>query len=87
MLSTYLETWMNVLKNHTTEMQNYQKKRKNRVERIISVAERNAWKYHLSFPPLKWAAHKSMWAMSKVVPNRMVRHFDWIYRYDVTLEG
>ena len=68
-------------------MQNYQEKRKNRVERIISVAERNAWKYHLSFPPLKWAAHKSMWAMSKVVPNRMVRHFDWIYRYDVTVEG
>lgn len=65
-------------------LQKYQVMRKERVERIISVAEGNAWKYHLTFPPFKWAAHKTMWAMSHLAPGRMVGQFDWIYRHDVT---
>lgn len=69
-----------------TDLQAYQDMRKKRVERIISVAEGNAWKYHLTFPPLRWAAHRTMWAMSQVMPGRMVEKFDWIYRYDATAE-
>ena len=69
-----------------TCLQTYQDMRKKRVERIIAVAEGNAWKYHLTFPPLRWAAHRTMWAMSAVMPGRMVGQFDWIYRYDVTAE-
>ena len=67
-------------------LQSYQDLRKGRVEQIISLAEGNTWKYHLAFPPLRWAAHKTMWTMSKLMPRRLVRQFDWIYRYDVTAE-
>ncbi len=68
-------------------LQHYQSRRLKRVKRIIMMAEKNAWKYHLSFPPLRWAAHRAISALSRFAPRHMVGQFDWIYEHDVTQES
>jgi len=65
----------------------YQSRRMERVKRIVMAAEKNAWKYHLSFPPLRWAAHRAIGALSRFAPRQLAGQFDWIYRHDVTQEG
>ena len=65
---------------------NYQAKRLHRVQRIVAEANKNAWKYHLSFPPLRWAAQRAMSAAFSFAPRQMAQRFDWIYNHDVTLE-
>jgi len=62
----------------------YQALRAPRARRVVAAASGNAWKYHLSFPPLRWAAHTALRAGGRLAPDRMVRQFDWIYRYDAT---
>ncbi|WP_297773970.1 FAD-dependent monooxygenase [uncultured Roseovarius sp.] len=62
----------------------YQARREGRVRRVVEAASRNAWKYHLSFPPLRWAAHTALRAGGVVAPTRMMRQFDWLYAHDVT---
>jgi salicylate hydroxylase len=62
----------------------YQLKRKDRAKRIIDTASNNAWKYHLSSPPVRWAAHAGMRVLGKVAPNKLLGQFDWIYDHDVT---
>ncbi len=62
----------------------YQARRRDRTQRIVSAANGNAWKYHLSFGPLRWAAHTAMRIGGAVAPERMARQFDWIYTHDVT---
>ncbi len=62
----------------------YQARREGRVARVVSAASRNAWKYHLSFPPLRWAAHGALRAGGRIAPARMMRQFDWLYGHDVT---
>ena len=62
----------------------YQAARRPRCERIVAAANGNAWKYHLSFPPLRLAAHLGMRTLSTLAPARMVGQFDWLYGYDVT---
>jgi salicylate hydroxylase len=62
----------------------YQARREGRARRVVEAASRNAWKYHLSFPPLRWAAHTALRAGGALAPERMVRQFDWIYAHDVT---
>ena len=62
----------------------YQSLRLPRVRRVIATASGNAWKYHLSFPPVRFAAHLGLRGMSKLMPASMVRQFDWIYNYDIT---
>ena len=64
----------------------YQARRKARVERTVRAAAGNAWKYHLSAPPLRWAAHSTMWAFAAIAPRQLVGQFDWLYRHDVTAE-
>lgn len=64
----------------------YQNRRFNRVSKIVQTANGNARKYHLSFPPLRWAAHRVMGAMGAIAPRKMMGQFDWIYRHDVTTE-
>jgi len=49
---------------------------------VVAAASQNAWKFHLAFPPLRWAAHTALRAGGRLAPGRMVRQFDWIYRYD-----
>lgn len=60
----------------------YQALRETRARRVVDAASRNAWKYHLSFPPLRWAAHTALRAGGRLAPERMLRQFDWIYDYD-----
>ena len=62
----------------------YQTRREARVRRVVEAANRNAWKYHLSFPPLRWAAHGALRAGGAIAPTRMMRQFDWLYGHDVT---
>ena len=64
----------------------YQARRTDRAKRVVDAASGNAWKYHLSFPPLRWAAHGVIRAGGRLAPVRMMRQFDWIYGYDVTAE-
>lgn len=65
----------------------YQARRAERARRVVDMASGNAWKYHLSFPPLRWAAHGVLRAGGRLAPERMMRRFDWIYGYDVTAEA
>jgi len=62
----------------------YQECRRERVCRVVETANGNAWKYHLSFSPLRWAAHTALRVGGAVAPGRLMRQFDWIYGYDVT---
>jgi 2-polyprenyl-6-methoxyphenol hydroxylase-like FAD-dependent oxidoreductase len=62
----------------------YQTRRHQRASRVIEAANGNAWKYHLSFPPLRGLAHLALRLGGAVAPERMVRQFDWLYNYDVT---
>lgn len=62
----------------------YQERRRSRAQKVISAANGNAWKYHLSSTPLRNAAHIALRLGGSLAPERMVRQFDWLYRYDVT---
>lgn len=62
----------------------YQARRRGRAEKVINAASGNAWKYHLSFPPLRFAAHAALRLGGAVAPDRMLKQFDWIYTHDET---
>ncbi len=62
----------------------YQTRRRDRAVRIVNASGRNAWKYHLAFPPLRFAAHTGLRVMSALAPGRLVNQFDWLYNYDIT---
>ncbi|WP_370231886.1 FAD-dependent monooxygenase [Cognatishimia sp.] len=64
----------------------YQERRFERVSKIVETASKNAWRYHLSFPPLRFAAHSVMRFGGAVAPSKMMGQFDWIYRHDVTAD-
>lgn len=64
----------------------YQARRYSRVSKVVETASKNAWKYHLSFPPLRMAAHLGLRMGSAVAPEKLLHQFDWIYRHDVTQE-
>ncbi|MEQ8292022.1 MAG: FAD-dependent monooxygenase [Roseovarius sp.] len=61
----------------------YQARREGRVRKVVEAAGSNAWKYHLAFPPLRWAAHAALRVGGAMVPGRMLHQFDWIYGHDV----
>lgn len=62
----------------------YQSLRKPRAVRVVDAATANARNYHLSFPPLRVAAHAGLRLIGAVAPSRMLKRFDWLYRHDVT---
>jgi len=62
----------------------YQHARADRAAKVVKAANGNAWKYHLSFRPLRLAAHVALRMGGTVAPGRMMRQFDWIYSHDVT---
>lgn len=62
----------------------YQQRRRARVCRVIEAANGNAWKYHLSFRPMRSAAHSVLRLVGRVAPNRVLGQFDWLYHHDVT---
>ncbi len=63
----------------------YQSRREARVRRVVAAANGNAWKYHLSFVPLRLAAHTAMRLGGALAPRRMMQQFDWLYGHDVTV--
>ncbi|SFA76832.1 salicylate hydroxylase [Poseidonocella pacifica] len=62
----------------------YEHRRKQRAHRVIKAASSNAWKYHLRFPPLRFAAHTGLRIAGRLAPDRMIHQFDWLYAHDVT---
>jgi len=62
----------------------YQAKRRPRVCRAIKAANANAWKYHLSFGPIRWAAQMALRTGGRLAPQSMLQQFDWLYEHDVT---
>ena len=64
----------------------YQARRIERATKVIDTASGNAWKYHLSFGPVRFGAHMGLRAVSTLAPKRLLQQFDWIYRHDVTKE-
>ncbi|KCV83817.1 salicylate hydroxylase [Actibacterium atlanticum] len=62
----------------------YQAARRDRCQRIVDAASKNARNYHLSFPPLRIAAHTALSVASKIAPSKLLGRFDWIYGHDVT---
>lgn len=70
-----------------TRLAAYQRRRADRARRLVAAASANAWKYHLSFPPLRWAAHSALRLGGAMAPGRMLRQFDWIYDHDVVVGG
>ncbi len=67
-----------------TALRAYQQIRKPRATRVVAAATGNAWKYHLRFPPLRFAAHMALRAGGALAPAKMMHQFDWIYAHDVT---
>ena len=65
-------------------LERYQQARRDRARRAIQTANRNAWKYHLRFPPLRMAAHAALRLGGKVAPGAILHQFDWLYGHDVT---
>jgi salicylate hydroxylase len=66
------------------DLRRYQTARRDRVVRIVDAASRNAWKYHLSPGPLRWAAHRALALGSRLAPGAMTGQFNWLYGHDVT---
>jgi salicylate hydroxylase len=82
------DAWVlaNSLKSETFAdgLETYQEKRKPRAARVVDAASKNARNYHLSFPPVRWAAHTGLRMIGALAPNKMLNRFDWLYREDVT---
>ena len=66
-----------------TRLAAYQTRRRDRVVRVTDAASGNAWKYHLSFPPLRGAAHQAIRIGGALMPDRMMGQFNWLYEHDV----
>ncbi|WP_231703942.1 FAD-dependent monooxygenase [Cochlodiniinecator piscidefendens] len=64
----------------------YQDIRIGRVRRVINASSNNARNYHLSFPPLRFAAHTALRIATRVAPEMALKKFDWLYGYDITKE-
>ncbi len=62
----------------------YQARRRTRVCRVVEAANGNAWKYHLAFPPLRFAAHTVLRMAGRFAPGKVLGQFDWLYQHDVT---
>ncbi len=62
----------------------YQERRRDRVARVIAVANANARNYHLASPFVRHAAHLLLRLGGALFPAAAVRRFDWLYGHDVT---
>ena len=62
----------------------YQARRRERVCRVVKAAARNARRYHLRFPPLRFVAQAALGAGGMVAPGAVLGAFGWLYGHDVT---
>jgi salicylate hydroxylase len=68
-------------------LSNYQSTRRPRAEKVIDAASKNAWKYHLSSRPVRFAAHAGLKLAGAFVPKQLMNQFNWIYDYDETAKS
>jgi salicylate hydroxylase len=73
-----------VLHGGVAALAGYEAARKPRVSRVIKAAEGNAWRFHLSPGPVRFAAHTGLRLAGRFAPGLMLGAFDWLYAYDVT---
>ncbi|QQA44556.1 FAD-dependent monooxygenase [Pelagovum pacificum] len=64
-------------------LETYAAERRDRVNRAIGVANRNAVNYHLS-GPRRAASHLVLKGIGKVAPTAFLKRLDWLYAHDVT---
>lgn len=64
-------------------LSDYQITRRGRVSDVIEAANRNARNYHLT-GVTRLVGHAGLRAVSRLMPERLLGRFDWIYDYDVT---
>jgi salicylate hydroxylase len=65
----------------------YQRRRRDRAQRVIAAASRNAWKYHFRPGPLRALGHGALGLAGRLAPGAVVSSFDWLYGHDVTTAG
>ena len=65
-------------------LKHYQSLRKPRAIAVTDAATANARNYHLSFPPVRFAAHTLLRLAGAVAPTQPLKRFVWLYRHDVT---
>ncbi len=82
------DAWVlaSALKHHDIPeaLEAYQTTRVERVRRTVDAATKNARNYHISFPPMRFAAHTVLRTIGRLSPGAMLGRFDWLYRHDVT---
>ena len=61
----------------------YQSARKPRAIRVTDAATANARNYHLSSPPVRFAAHTLLRLAGAIAPRQPLTRFDWLYRHNV----
>lgn len=74
------------LSEHPIEeaLNSYRETRRVRAIRVTDAASKNARNYHLSFPPVRFAAHTVLRVAGQVAPDRVRNSLGWIYDHDVT---
>ncbi len=65
----------------------YQKRRQNRVRKIVRGAADNTRIYHMASAPLRTALHAGMRLTSRAAPGLLLGRYDWLYGHDVTREN
>jgi salicylate hydroxylase len=65
----------------------YQHRRRDRAQRVITAASRNAWKYHFRPGALRALGHGALGLAGRLAPGAMLAGFDWLYGHDVTATG
>lgn len=62
----------------------YQAYRRARAVRIVEAANRNARNYHHANPISRFVGFNALRFMNRHNPNKVLKRFDWLYKYDVT---
>ena len=72
--------------NLSEALQRYQNLRAPRAIGVVDASTKNAQNYHLSFPPLRFAAHTVLRLTGAVSPGALLNRYDWLYGFDVTTQ-
>ncbi|MGH1368962.1 MAG: FAD-dependent monooxygenase [Maritimibacter sp.] len=62
----------------------YQARRRHRVERVINAANGNARNYHHANPIARAIGHNALRVFGQIMPEQVIKRFDWIYDFDAT---
>ncbi|WP_412505468.1 FAD-dependent monooxygenase [Roseovarius sp. SYSU LYC5161] len=60
----------------------YQGRREHRARKIVATANKNGWRYHVAFRPLRGVLHTGMRLAGMMAPRQVLKQFRWIYDYD-----